>query len=57
MSAGEKAFMEFCHATRRNYELHRVFDIDRKPRRVIYTMDDLLHFRFTPHDYLVTRGE
>ena len=55
MSASEKAFMEFCHATGRNYELHRLFDIDGKPRRVIYTAKDLLTFRFTPHDYLVTK--
>ena len=55
MSASEKAFMEFCVETGRSYELHRVFDIDRKPRRVIYTLEDLLHFRYTPHDYLVTK--
>lgn len=55
MSANEKAFMEFCHKTGRRYELHRVFDIDRKPKCVIYPVEDLLHFRFTPHDYLVTK--
>lgn len=55
MSANERAFMEFCAETGRSYELHRVFDIDRKPRRVIYTLEDLLHFRYTPHDYLVTK--
>ena len=57
MSAGEKAFMEFCHETGRNYEVHRVFDIDGKPKRVIYTLKDLLYFRYTPHTYLVTKGE
>ena len=57
MSAGEKAFMEFCHETGRNYEVHRVFDIDGKPKRVIYTLKDLLSFRYTPHTYLVTKGE
>ncbi len=55
ISASEKAFMEFCHKTGRRYELHRVFDIDRNPKRVIYTSEDLLHFRYTPHDYLVTK--
>ena len=55
MSAGEKAFMEFCYETGRNYELHRLFDIDGKPRRVIYTAKDLLTFHFTPHDYLVAK--
>ena len=55
MSANERAFMEFCMETGRNYELHRVFDIDGKPKRVIYTLEDLLHFQFTPHDYLVTK--
>ncbi len=55
ISASEKAFMEFCHKTGRRYELHRVFDIDRTPKRVIYTSEDLLHFRYTPHDYLVTK--
>lgn len=53
MSANEKAFMELCLATGRNYELHRIYDLDGIPQRIIYTPKELSHFQFIPNDYLV----
>lgn len=55
MSANERYFMEFCLQNGLNYELHRVFDIDRKPKRHIYTAEDLTDFTFIPTDYLVKK--
>lgn len=53
MSANEKLFMEQCRSAGLQYELHRVYDIDRHPRQLVYTLDDLRHFQFITHDYLV----
>ena len=53
MSANEKAFMEHCRSAKLNYELHRVYNIDKQPCQIIYSLDDLRRFQFITHDYIV----
>ena len=53
MTANEKDFMELCRDTGRNYELHRIYDLDGTPKRIIYTPKELSRFQFIPNDYLV----
>ena len=55
MSAAEKSFMAFCATTGRHYELHRIYNIDNQPKRVIYTLEELRHFTFVPNEYLVKK--
>ena len=53
MSAHEKAFMEYCHRTGARYELHQILDVRGTPRRIVYTLEDLMNCTFTPNEYLV----
>ena len=55
MSANEKGFAEHCRDEGLQYELHRVYHVNGIPQQIIYSLDDLLRFRYTPNDYIVTK--
>lgn len=57
MSANEKAFMEACRREGRNYELHRVYKLNKKGvgKVVVYTLKDLENFDFQTETYSVRR--
>lgn len=54
MSGRERAFMKYCFGNIISYELHRIYDLNGIPQRVVYTPERLLRLPSVPCDYLVT---
>lgn len=55
MTASEVAFMEECRRNGKRYEVHRILNVNRRPKRIIYSLADLEKFSYAPNEYLVSK--